>query len=66
MCEICKSLRELSSRFPQWMLHVLRHDEWHQHAQNAATLYNQETDKYSHQSNILHHVVEKGIGIAQS
>ena len=29
------------------MLHVLRHDEWHWHWQEAATLYNQENDKYS-------------------
>ena len=48
------------------MLLVIRHDQGHQHCQNAATLYDQETDKYSHQSNILHHAVEKGIGIAQS
>ena len=27
---------------------ILRHDEWHWHRQKAATLYNQENDKYSH------------------
>ena len=45
MCEICKSLHELSWRFLRWMPHVLRHDEWHWHWQKAATLYNQENDK---------------------
>ena len=65
MCEICKSLHELPWRFLRWMLHVLRHDEWHWHWQKAATLYNQENDKYSHlEQNITYLVVEIGIGIA--
>ena len=42
------SLYELPWRFLQWMLHVLRHDEWHWHWQKAATLYNEENDNYSH------------------
>ena len=29
MCEICKSLHEFPWRFLRWMLHVLRHGEWH-------------------------------------
>ena len=46
MYEICKSLHEFPWRFLRWMLHILRHDECHWHRQKAATLYNQENDKY--------------------